>query len=235
MTTAFDYSGYGAFKQSEARSAGFAARLARRLGFGNRYVAFVRGLDPAAPVVEIGCGDGAFMREMRSAGFADVSGVDLSPSYFEAPGRHTGDAEPFLEALQDGSLGGVVALDVFEHIPVDRLETLCRLIARKLKPGGQLVFRVPNLASPLALYNQHGDLSHVTAFTEVSAGQLAFDAGMTVVAIHPEPLCYPRSLSSLVGFLVWPIYREMTRLALAAFGIRARVLTPAIVCVFTRG
>lgn len=233
MTDSYDYGDYGKFKASAVAKPRRADQILRHLGLKHRYLRFVDAIDRSREIVEIGCGSGAFLAEMRAAGFELVQGVDLSPSYDGDPDIHIGDAAEYLAAKPDGSLGGIVAFDVFEHIPLPSLLQLGGVIASKLRPDGKLIFRVPNLASPLALYNQYGDLSHVTAMNEASVRQLAFDTGMVVEGIYPEPLGYPRSVGALVALLAWPIYREMTRLALLAFGVRARVLTPNLVCVMS--
>lgn len=234
MSEPYDYEDYGKFKASVAAKPRRAQQILRRLGFKHRYLRFIENIDRSYEMVEIGCGSGAFLAEMRAAGFERVLGVDLSPSYDGAPDIYIGDAASYLAKSADHSLGGIVAFDVFEHIPLRALLELVGIVATKLRPEGKLVFRVPNMASPLALYNQHGDLSHVTALNESSVRQLAFDTGLVVEGVYPEPLAYPQSIRAVLAFLVWPVYREATRLALLAFGINARVLTPNMVCVLSR-
>jgi hypothetical protein len=90
------------------------------------------------------------------------------------------------------------------------------------------------MGSPLGLLNQFGDLSHRFALNEVSVRQLAFEAGLQVHAIEPEPFAYPRSLSTLLGYLAWPLYRTMAKLACAAFGQHIRIVTPNLVCQFVK-
>jgi hypothetical protein len=53
-------------------------------------------------------------------------------------------------------------------------------------------------------------------------------------SVHPAPLAYPCSLASLASLLQWALYLAITQAVMAAFGIRARVLTPNLVCVMTK-
>jgi len=108
------------------------------------------------------------------------------------------------------------------------------LIYERLMPGGIVVFRVPNMASPVALINYFGDLSHVTPLNEGSIRHLIFDSGLTMCGLYPEPFAYPRSLSTIAGIFLWPIYKFLTDSAMAAFGIHAKVLTPNLVCVLSK-
>jgi SAM-dependent methyltransferase len=229
MATAFDYATYGAFKKAGSGVVATPKRLARALGLKNRYLRFMRGVDHDGTVVEIGCGGGEFMGELRAAGFTDVVGVDCSPSY-SAPGVIVGDAYGFISNQRDHSLGAIVALDVLEHFEATETAALLKASARKLAADGRILVRVPNGASPLGLPNQNGDVSHRTVLTEVSIAQLAFDAGLQV-RCYAEPFAYPRSISAVAGLLMWPIYATMTRAVLAAFGQSPKVLTPNLICV----
>lgn len=229
MATAFNYATYGAFKTAGRSVAATPKRLARALGLKNRYLRFMRGIDRDGPVVEIGCGGGEFMEELRGAGFTDVVGVDCSPSY-SSPGVIVGDAYGFISQQRDRSLSAIVALDVLEHFDASETAALLKASARKLATDGRIVVRVPNGASPLGLPNQNGDVSHRAVLTEVSLAQLAFDACLQV-RCYAEPFAYPRSISALTGLVMWPVYAAITRAVLAAFGQSPKVLTPNLICV----
>lgn len=227
MAGTFDYSNYGSWK-------GVGTVRKWRPNLPNRYIRFLSGLDRSQPVVELGCADGSFMNAMRRAGFADVRGIDLCPEYAGCPGVEIGDARTIIDRAGDASLGGVVALDVFEHIPQADLRALLIACRQKLTLGGQVMFRVPNAGSSLGLINQNGDMSHVNAFNEVSVRQLAFDTGLKVERIAAEPFAYPRSPAALAGIVLWPAYKGLMRAVFAAYGQRPRVITPNLICVLTR-
>ena len=234
----FDYGDYGAFKAGSSASPSTGLRrLAKALGVRNRYLRFLETANREQPALEIGCGDGSFLVVLMDAGFTRIRGVEPSPSYQEIVPAGTivrCYAQEYLAQAPDASIGTVVALDVFEHIPAGELRQLLGLLYEKLVPGGLLMFRVPNLAGGLGLFNYHGDLSHVTALNEVSLRQLAFGSAFGGFSVHAEPLAYPRSFAGLAGLLLWPPYRICTQAVLAAFGIRARVLSPNLVCVMTK-
>jgi predicted TPR repeat methyltransferase len=224
MPTTFDYSGYGSWKRE-----GSKRRWRPRLP--NRYIRFLKGIERSRPVIELGCADGSFMEVMRQAGFTDVRGIDICPEYAGCEGVEIGDASEIITRAADASLGGVIALDVFEHIPQDDLRRLLVACRAKLAEGGQIVFRVPNAGAALGLVNQNGDLSHVNAFNEISVRQLAFDTGLRVVQVHSEPFAYPRSLEALGGLLLWPLYAGVTRAVFAAYGHKPKVITPNLICI----
>jgi SAM-dependent methyltransferase len=233
----FDYSNYGAFKQSHIGTQAFFARAARKLGLRNRYVRFLKLAKKELPVVELGCGTGAFIKALLDEGFRDVKGVEPSATYHEVVDDCyiTRDyAAPFLSSIPTSTLGAVVALDVFEHIPLSELQALLALIASRLVAGGFLVFRMPNMSSPLALPNQYGDLSHTTSLNEHSVRQLAFATNFRVASIHSEPFSYPRSISAVLGILIWPAFWLFYRTIMSAFGISDKILTPNMICVLVK-
>ena len=93
-----------------------------------------------APVLDIGCGRGELLELLRDAGIA-AWGVDLDPAMVEhsrAKGLEVGldDAVSALTAVEDRSLGAVIANQVIEHLPHDELLQLFRAAPVKLQPDG---------------------------------------------------------------------------------------------------
>src|SRR5205085_2705972 len=70
------------------------------------------------------------------------------------------DLHACLEGLEDGSLGGVFAGQVVEHLPPPALVLLLERAAAKLRPGGLFVAETINPLSPLALRYYFSDLTH---------------------------------------------------------------------------
>jgi SAM-dependent methyltransferase len=94
-------------------------------------------------LLEIGCGSGTRLRELRALGWRDLRGIELVPAAAEkarAAGFEVecGAVEQMIENVADGSLDVVIASMVFEHMtePFAIFDAL----ARKLKPGGELLF-----------------------------------------------------------------------------------------------
>lgn len=235
------FESYGAFKADSSTpfSISLGRRIARKLGLKNQYLRFLKDARRDLPVLELGCGSGGFMAAMMAAGFVDVSGVEPSGTYqpiVDARRIKKRYAHEHLAQMEDCSVGTIIALDVFEHIPLSGLRELLPLMHRRLSPGGILMFRVPNMASPLALTNYFGDLTHVTPLNEVSLTQLIFEteSGFEVQGVYAEPIPRPRSIRMVLGVLFWPLYRALTSSALAAFGIPTKVLTPNLVCVLVK-
>lgn len=233
---AFDYTNYGKFKSTGKAHAGWKERLANFLGVRSRYVKFMRGANRRGQIVELGCGDGSFMLHLQREGFTNIVGIEPSVSYSRVSENliiRPGYAKEELLLFKDASISAVVALDVLEHVPSDDLIELFEIIERKLEMNGIFVIRVPNMASPFAMINFFGDVSHVTPLNEISITQLVFGRGFSL-AFYPEPLSFPRSIADGLGIVIWTVVKNIHSLCLRAFGIRGYCLTPNLVVVMTR-
>lgn len=135
------------------------------------------------PVLDIGAGRGELVSVLRQGGI-DAYGVDLDRAMVEeaqATGIDVrlGDGIAHLAALEDSALGGVVAIQVVEHLTRTQLRQLFSLAARKVAPGGTVIFETINPCSLLALSsNYFRDLTHVWP-------------------LHPDTLAYELELAGL--------------------------------------
>ena len=139
----------------------------------------------AAPVLDVGCGRGEFLELLRDAGI-EATGVDADAdmaAYAQGEGLAVvqADALAHLGALPDGSLGGIFASQLVEHLPPAVLFRLLELAVAKLRPGGLLVAETINPLSPLALRNYFADLTHAQPVVPETLELLARQAGFAAV------------------------------------------------------
>jgi SAM-dependent methyltransferase len=142
----------------------------------------------AAPVLDLGCGRGEFLVLLREAG-VDARGVDLDAdmvAFARGEGLEVeqADAVAYLEGLEDGSLGGLFAAQLVEHVPAPTLVRLLELAAAKLRPGGLLVAETINPLSPIALRNYYADLTHAQPLVPETLELLARQAGFGSVELR---------------------------------------------------
>jgi SAM-dependent methyltransferase len=110
---------------------------------------------PASTIVDIGCGDGSFLKEMHALGFGNLVGFDTSPGIERAKqlgfGRffNASVGEFLARAEETGRSEGdaVVMINVLEHVTEPL--ALLRRLHRALPDDGVLCITVPNDFSPL--------------------------------------------------------------------------------------
>jgi SAM-dependent methyltransferase len=141
-----------------------------------------------APVLDIGCGRGEFLVLLKEAG-VEARGVDLDADmvdFCRGEGLEVehGDALSYLESMQDGTLGGIFAAHVVEHLTTSNLSRLLELTARKLHSGGILVMETPNPITLIALSTFYADLTHVRPLHPKTLAFLAKHAGFSRVEVR---------------------------------------------------
>jgi SAM-dependent methyltransferase len=146
-----------------------------------RQRAYVEDFRDAAPVLDVGCGRGELVGLLREAG-VEARGVDADAdmvAFARGEGLPVEQADllAHLEGLEDGSLGGVFAGQVVEHLPPPALVRLLELAAAKLRPGGVFVAETINPLSPLALRYYFSDLTHAQPLVPETLELLARQTG----------------------------------------------------------
>ena len=127
------------------------------------YLPIFRGMQN---VVDLGCGRGEFLALLRENGI-DGRGVDINEAMVEVC-RSQGfdvtrtDALSYLEAQPDGSIGGLFAAQVVEHLEPQYLNALLDVAFGKLQPGAPIVLETINPACWFAFFESYiRDITHV--------------------------------------------------------------------------
>jgi SAM-dependent methyltransferase len=141
-----------------------------------RLRAYVPLFEGRSDVIDLGCGRGEFLDSLKNAGIR-ARGVDANKA-MAAAARDRGldaahaDALTYLSAIPDGTVGGLIATQVIEHLEPSYLMALLDTASRKLQPGAPLVLETINPACWLAFFS-----SYIRDFTHVRP-------------IHPDTLQY---------------------------------------------
>jgi 2-polyprenyl-3-methyl-5-hydroxy-6-metoxy-1,4-benzoquinol methylase len=112
----------------------------------------------AGPVLDVGCGRGELLSLLQELG-VEASGVEVDEGLVEEARAHglaveQGDGLDHLAGLDDGSLGGIVLVEVIEHVTPQETADLALLARDKLRPGGRLLVETPNPQSLYGLAHQ---------------------------------------------------------------------------------
>jgi O-antigen chain-terminating methyltransferase len=142
-----------------------------------------------APVLDLGCGRGEFLEVLRDAGIA-ARGVDTNARAVQECCEKdldavAGDLVDLLRDQPAGSLGGVFAAQVAEHLPPAVLTTLLAESHRALRSGGLLLLETVNPRSVVGLLEVFNrDLTHERPLHPETLSFLAAAAGFTDVRVE---------------------------------------------------
>jgi SAM-dependent methyltransferase len=116
-------------------------------------------------VLDIGCGRGEFLELLGEKGIVGY-GVDLNAEMVAescALGFHAvrEDAREYLKQLSPGSLGGIFAAQVIEHLPPAQISRLLELSRDALAGQGIVILETPNPICQEVLRTFYIDPTHV--------------------------------------------------------------------------
>jgi SAM-dependent methyltransferase len=195
--------------------------------------------EKTSDVLDVGCGRGEFLDLLRGHGVR-ARGIDVNAAMVDVCREkkldaETADALTYLRGLPDGSLGGLFAAQVIEHLEPRYLTQLLDAAFDKLRPGAPIVLETINPACWFAFFESYiRDLTHVRPVHPDTLHYLLIATGFQHVDIkyrapYPDaeklqPVASP-ALGDLVETLnanVEKINRLLfTYLDYAAVGIRA--------------
>ncbi len=118
-----------------------------------RYRDLAQRLRECQPVLDGGCGRGEFLELLGELGIT-AWGIDLDAELVKGAVERGlnvehGDGLRFLERLDDSSLGGIVLIQVVEHLSAQEIVDFVALAADKVRPGGRVLVETVN---PQSLY-----------------------------------------------------------------------------------
>ncbi len=146
-----------------------------------------------AETLDVGCGDGALLGELRRRGFGGtLSGVEISAPAAEIaraalPEAEIGIFDGRRLAAADGSRDLGILSHVLEHVPEPAV-----LLAEVARVCRAVVFEVPledNLSARRASKRAHAEeIGHLHRLSREDAHAIAADAGLVVAAELQDPL-----------------------------------------------
>ncbi|MBI4430042.1 MAG: class I SAM-dependent methyltransferase [Ignavibacteriales bacterium] len=167
------------------------------------------------PILELGCGPGYFLELLRSKGFTNAEGIDISPEQIRIAvsqnlNASVMDAIEFLPRKR-GAYAAIVAIDFIEHFSKDELLRLLPLVFRALKKNGLFIVQTPNGQGLFPGQVIFGDLTHVTIFAEDSLRQILEMNGFANIQFK-ETAPIPDTLDGKLNSVLWKVVRVLIRL-----------------------
>lgn len=155
----------------------------------------VKDLPRDTPILDIGCGSGAWLARLQRMGFTDLTGMDLEPPSIDVQviQANIDRDEPELFFRQ---FKLVTSFEVAEHL--ENIGAYLRTICRALAPDGFAIISTPNihslrarlkfmLAGKLPSFDEKGEETHITPISLPRLGELAGQSGLRVVRAWSYP------------------------------------------------
>jgi O-antigen chain-terminating methyltransferase len=139
--------------------------------------------------LDVGCGRGEFLELLRVQGIS-ARGVDLNDEMAAVSRQRgldatAGDALSYLLAQPDGSLGGLFAAQVVEHLQPDYLMRFLEAAYHKLRPGSKIVLETINPACWYAFFSSYiRDITHVRPLHPDTLKYLVSASGFQKVVVR---------------------------------------------------
>ncbi len=167
--------------------------------------------DRDAPILDVGCGTGLFLRFLEIQRYKFVEGLELSAQQaVRARGHvafpvHVGNTATFLQKRTE-FYAAITLNDVLEHIPKSQTVSFLQTLKKSLRVDGTLVVNVPNAAGLNTSFVRYNDFTHELVFTEMSLRQVLLMAGFRDIRFVPQNLpfkCTPRHVAFRLARWLW--------------------------------
>jgi O-antigen chain-terminating methyltransferase len=141
------------------------------------------------PVLDVGCGRGEFLSLLAEHSIS-AYGVDLNESFAASAGDRGLDVrlergDEHLRRVAPGSIRGVTAFHVVEHLPMAAILEFLDLAHRALIPGGVLILETPNPENLAVGANRFWlDPTHLRPLPPLLLGFLVREAGFEDIEVR---------------------------------------------------
>ena len=141
-------------------------------------------------ILDYGCGTGAFLREMQSAGW-QITGLEPDTRTRNIAGKLVGQTiypPTYINSISENLFDAITLWHVLEHVHL--LHQTLKQLNRVLKPGGHIFIAVPNYTSQDAIKYQADWAAwdvprHLYHFSPESIKKLLPRHGFKLTEIHP--------------------------------------------------
>ena len=145
-------------------------------------------------ILDIGCGFGQLLKSLKSLGYKNLYGVDVSNEAVDCCKTNQLNVEKISDVIQWSKTSTkkfdiIIMMHILEHIEKSLIiPTLIKVREYLLKENGVLLVTVPNAQSNTGCYWAYEDFTHTTIFTAGSIYFVLKSAGFKKVEFL-DPIC----------------------------------------------
>lgn len=177
-----------------------------------KFLPLLQELNNSDHILELGCGPGYFLEFLKTAGFINVQGIDISEEQVEIA-KNKGlnvqniDVINYFQ-LHSELFKAIIAIDFIEHFSKEEAMMLAKLLYNSLEKNGILVIQTPNGQGLFPNQVIYGDLTHLTVFTPESLKQLLILAGFDDFRFQ-ETGPVGKNLYGKVRLMLWKVIKKL--------------------------
>jgi cyclopropane fatty-acyl-phospholipid synthase-like methyltransferase len=179
---------------------------------GNNHEKYLKGwlpVDKNIRILEVGCGNGLFLSFLKSKGYLNLTGVDISSQQVKIAKQMVDnivedDAVNYMLNSKE-KFDLIIGLDIIEHINKEKTFDFLDAACKSLTENGRLILQTPNAESPWSGQCMYGDFTHEVFFTPSLLKKLLNRTGFENVEFRETgPVVH--GLFSFVRKLIWKVY-----------------------------
>jgi 2-polyprenyl-3-methyl-5-hydroxy-6-metoxy-1,4-benzoquinol methylase len=228
------YAGYvSAFKQENLVDTE-EAQIAYDHWCNARYFPLFNDLPRDAKILDLGCGPGRTLQFLKSKGYTNTIGIDISEEQTSIARKRglnavTADVNDFL-VQHVSEYDMIVMIDVVEHFSKTELLDLFKLIHYSLGPNGIVLLQTANGEGLFPNQIMFGDLTHMTILSAGSCEQLLRATGFDRIRFA-DTAPVPTGLKGQLRAIAWNGITALASLIRRIeTGKRHRIWTENFVC-----
>ena len=185
--------------------------------WGRNYEFYLRGWlprDKEAAILDGACGGGYLLHFLKSKGYANLTGIDISGEQVGLARQVCGnviegDVLDYLSYTAD-RYDLIIGLDMVEHYGKNEVIPFLEGCGKTLNPNGRIILQTPNSNSPWGAMYRYGDFSHEVIFNPKVLGHLLKIAGFEKLeAREAGPVVH--GIKSAVRYGLWRTMRLMLK------------------------
>lgn len=202
--------------------------------FRRRYLPLIQNFSKDASIIDIGCGSGHMLNFLRSEGFNDLYGIDISEQQVHnARSKELRVDEinifDFIKINQK-KFDIIFSMDIVEHFYKDELFHFFSEINNILNENGVLIIHTPNGDGLFPNHIIYGDLTHLTIFNPNSLLQILRLTGFTDVEFYDTGPT-SKNIFGIVRLILWKIIKIFVKsIRIIETGSTEKILTQDFIC-----
>ncbi|MBK7560881.1 MAG: class I SAM-dependent methyltransferase [Chitinophagaceae bacterium] len=178
---------------------------------------YFREKDKNLNILDIGCGLGQLLNNLKKNGFVNLYGVDINKESIEICKKNNLSVDEITDVREYAKkcttkFDRIVMSHVLEHIDKEIIiDTLAHIKKHLLKEGGIFLLMVPNAQSSTGAYWRYEDFTHTTLFTAGSCLYVLKAAGFSHIEfIDPDGTKHMSYIKRVIikTLLAYHIFKE---------------------------